>query len=225
MAKNASVLGIYPDRTTVSEAISILQKTGYRPADIAVLSAENTGSKDFAHEKRNRALEAASIGAVAGAIAAAAVGWLATRVTGFPGMESFAALPPVIAGLAGAGSGGTLGWIVGLLLGIRMTQYVAKRYAGRMGCGGILLSVHCDSPEWRQRAEKSLQNTGARHISCASESAADYGATDKPTPREPAILVAREPSQPVVVPVPELAAVRVAPVVIVDRDGVHEGRT
>ena len=67
-----------------------------------------------------------------------------------------------------------------------LTEYVAKRYAGRIRRGGILLSVHCDSREWCDRAKKTLKDTGARNISSASEAAADYGTTDKPTERAPA---------------------------------------
>ena len=200
MAKNTSVFGIYPDRTTVSDAIAILHKGGYRPADIAVLSAENQGSKDFAHEKNSKAPEGAAAGTAVGAAAGLLMGWLvATGVVAFPGLALLAGLRPIIAALAVAACGGALGWLIGLFVGLSMTEYVAKRYAGRMGRGGILLSVHCDSSEWRQRAQKSLKDTGARYISSASESTADYATTDKPTPREP--------------------------VVIAERDKAHEGRT
>ena len=48
MTRNISVIGIYPDRTTVSDAVDVLQKTGYRAMDISVLSSDNQGSKDFA---------------------------------------------------------------------------------------------------------------------------------------------------------------------------------
>jgi hypothetical protein len=90
---------------------------------------------------------------------------------------------------------------VGLLAGLPVTEYVAKRYAGRIRLGGILLSVHCDSPEWCDRAKKALKDTGARNISAASETAADYGTTDKPTERAPVTVtttVVRDevPAQP-----------------------------
>jgi hypothetical protein len=196
MAKNRSVLGIYPDRTTVSDAISVLQKAGYRPADIALLSAENQGSKDFAHEKGSKAPEGAAAGAAVGAIVGAILGWLvATGELALPGLEPLTAVRPVIAALAVAGCGGTLGWLIGLLIGLSLPEYVAKRYAGRMGRGSILLSVHCDSTEWCERAQKALRDTGARHISSARESTADYAATDKPTLREPAVLLDRDEAQ------------------------------
>jgi hypothetical protein len=93
---------------------------------------------------------------------------------------------------------------VGLLVGLGRTEYVAVRYAGRIRNGGILVSVHCDSPEWCDRARKALQNTGAQNISSASEAAADYGTTNKPTERAPALAVVRveTPAAPAVECVP-----------------------
>jgi len=198
MARNTSVVGIYPDRTTVSDAVNVLQKAGYRTTDISVLSSDNPGSKDFAHEKRTKALEGAATGAVSGALVVAALAWFVSIHTlPIPAFGPLVAAGPVLAAMAGGGAGGALGWIVGLLAGLRMTEYVARRYAGRIRRGGILLSVHCDSPEWRDRAKKTLKDSGARNISSASESAADYGTTDKPTERAPETVAKRShaPSQ------------------------------
>jgi hypothetical protein len=192
MAKNISVMGIYPDRATVADAINVLNKAGYRATDISVLSSDNQGSKDFAHEKHTKAPQGAATGAAMGAVIGAALAWyISIQTVTITGLAALAAAGPVMAALAGAGAGGTLGWIVGWLTGMSMTEYVAKRFAGRIRSGGILLSVHCDSPEWCVRAKKALKDTGARNISSASESAADYGATDKPTERAPAITVDR----------------------------------
>lgn len=198
MARNTSVIGIYPDRTTVSDAINVLHKAGYRATDISVLSSDNQGSKDFAHNKRSKALEGAAAGAAAGAILGAGLAWFASIQTVTITIVSLASAGPVLVALAGAGAGGALGWIAGLLAGMRLPEYVAKRYAGRIRRGGILLSVHCDSPEWCGRAKKTLKDTGARNISSAPEAAADYGTADKPTERAP-ITVAipvEAPAQP-----------------------------
>jgi hypothetical protein len=187
MARNTSVMGIYPDRTTVSDAINVLNKAGYRATDIAVLWSDNQGSKDFAHERRTKAPEGAAAGAAVGAVVGAVLAWfLSIQTATIAGLGPLVAAGPVLAALAGAGAGGALGWVVGLLAGLRLTEYVAKRYAGRIRRGGILLSVHCDSQEWCDRAKKTLKDTGAQNISSASEAAADYGTTDKPTERAPA---------------------------------------
>jgi hypothetical protein len=199
MASNISVMGIYPDRTTVSDAVNVLQKTGYRATDISVLSSDNQGTKDFAHERRTKALEGAAVGTAAGAVVGAALGWFLSIQTGntIAILGPLVAAGPVLAALVGAGAGGALGWIVGLLAGVRRTEYVAKRYAGRIRRGGMLLSVHCDSPEWCDRARKTLKDTGARDISFARQAAADYGTADKPTERAPVVVLDRlEPLVP-----------------------------
>jgi hypothetical protein len=192
-------MGIYTDRTTVSDAVNVLNKAGYRATDISVLASDNQGSKDFAHQTRTRALDGAAAGAPVGAVLGAALAWfVSTQPVTFTGFAQLVAAGPVLAAMAGAGAGGALGWIAGLLAGSRLTEYVARRFAGRIRRGGILMSVHCDSPEWCDRAKKTLKDTGARNISCASESAADYGTTDKPTERAPAAVTVRveAPAEP-----------------------------
>jgi hypothetical protein len=186
MARHTSVMGIYSDRTTVSDAINVLHKAGYRTTDISILSSDNQGSKDFGHEKHTRAPRGAAIGAAAGAAIGAALAWFVS-IQSFTigGLVPLIAAGPVVAAAAGAGAGGVLGWIVGFMAGLRQSEYVARRYAGRVRSAGILLSVHCDSPEWCDRATKTLEETGARNISSAAEAAADYGTTDKPTERAP----------------------------------------
>jgi hypothetical protein len=189
MKKNMSVMGIYPDRITVSDAVNVLYKAGYRATDVSVLSSDNQGSKDFGHEKHNKAPEGAATGAAVGAAVGGAFAWLvAIQAVTMTGLMPLVAAGPVLAALAGAGAGGTLGFIAGVLVGLSQTEYVAKRYAGRIRRGGILLSVHCDTPEWCDKATKTLINTGARNISAAPEAAADYGTADKPTERSPAAV-------------------------------------
>jgi hypothetical protein len=186
VAKNTSVVGIYQDRKTVSDAIGVLHNAGYRTTDISVLSSDNQGSKDFAHEKHTQAPKGAALGAAVGAVGGAALAFLVSiQSVAVAGLGALVAAGPLLAALAGAGAGGTLGWIVGWLAGLPLSEYVAKRYAGRIRRGGILVSVHCDTAEWCERAKRTLKDTGARDISSAAEAAADFGTTDKPTERTP----------------------------------------
>lgn len=186
MARNTSVIGIYQDRKTVSDAVGVLHNAGYRTTDISVLSSDNQGTKDFAHEKHTKAPKGAAIGAAVGAIAGAALAFVVSiQSIAIAGLGALVTAGPLMAALAGAGAGGALGWIVGWLAGLPLSEYVAKRYAGRIRRGGILLSVHCDTSEWCERAKKTLRDTGARDISSASEATADFGTTDKPTERTP----------------------------------------
>jgi hypothetical protein len=183
-ATNISAFGIYPDESTVNEAITELKAVGFRDTDISVLFPENLGSKDFAHEKHSKAPEGAVAGGGSGAVIGATVGWLAGMGSLMvPGLEAFAAAGPVLGTLSGMGAGVLAGGLTGALVGAGVPEYEAKRFSGRVRKGGILLSVHCDNPAWARTAKGVLKKSGARHISTASESRADFAKSLRPLPR------------------------------------------
>jgi hypothetical protein len=184
MSKNTSAFGIYRDQTTVSEAVDALKQAGFRSTDISVLFPENSGTKDFAHEKHTKAPEGAVAGASSGAIIGGALGWLAgIGALAIPGIGPFIAAGPIVAMLSGVGVGGTLGGFTGALIGVGIPEYEAKRYEGRIRNGGILLSVHCDNSDWAKRAKELLEHTGATDISTSTEARADFAAAERPEPR------------------------------------------
>ena len=100
-----------------------------------------------------------------------------------PGVGPLIAAGPIMATLAGVGSGGVVGGIIGALAGMGIPEYEAKRYEGRVKEGGILLSVHCDNSDWVGKAKDILKTTGAEDVSSTGEASADYEKTDKPISR------------------------------------------
>ncbi len=182
--KNMAAFGIYPDQTTVSEAVDALKRAGFRNTDISVLFPENMGSKDFGHEKHTKAPEGAVAGASSGAIIGGALGWLAgIGALAIPGIGPFVAAGPILAMLSGIGVGGTVGGFTGALIGVGIPEYEAKRYEGRIRNGGILLSVHCDNTDWAKRAKEVLEHTGASDIATSGEAKADFAVTERPVAR------------------------------------------
>lgn len=182
--KNTAAFGIYPSQAAVEEAVDVFRSAGFRNADISVLFSENTGTKDFGHEKHTKAPEGAVAGATSGAILGGALGWLVgIGALMIPGIGPFVAAGPIVAALSGVGVVGALGGITGGLIGVGIPEYEAKRYEGRIRSGGVLLSVHCDNSDWVKRAKKILADTGATDISTTSEAHADYAASDKPQAR------------------------------------------
>jgi hypothetical protein len=183
-SKNTAVFGIYPDREAVEEGLGHLRAAGFRSTDISVLVPENTGTKDFGHEKNTKAPEGTTSGVVAGGIAGGVLGWLTgIGALAIPGIGPFIAAGPIVAALAGAGAMGTLGGIIGALAGLGIPEYEAKRYEGRIREGGVLVSVHCDSAEWVKRAKALLLTTGAQEVAAAGEKRGDFANADKPMPR------------------------------------------
>jgi len=106
-----------------------------------------------------------------------------------PGIGPFIAAGPIMAALAGAGALGTLGGVVGALVGMGIPEYEAKRYEGRVKHGGILLSVHCDNHDWAKRGEEILKRTGAEDIASTHEASADYATSDKPMLRTRSAII------------------------------------
>jgi hypothetical protein len=186
-SKNISVFGIYNLREGVEDAITLLRDAGYRSTDISVLFSENLGSKDLATEKSSKLPEGATTGAGTGAVIGGVLGWLAgIGALAIPGIGPLVAAGPIVAALAGAGAGGAVGGVTGALIGLGIPEYEAKRYEGRIAKGGILLSVHCDAPDWAKQAKEILERTGAEDISATGEARADFAKSDKPMPRSAA---------------------------------------
>jgi hypothetical protein len=180
--KDTAVLGIYPDYSSVENAVEVLKEAGFRNGDISVLFPQRAGSKGFAHDRGTRVPEGAVAGAGTGAMLGGALGWLVGIGTlAIPGLGPFIAAGPIMAALAGMGMGGAVGGITGALIGMGIPEHQAKRYEVRVKEGGILLSVHSDNSDWAKRANEILQRTGAQDISSTGE--ANYVRSDKPLPR------------------------------------------
>ena len=174
--KDTAVFGIYRDRTSVESAVDALKSAEFRNSDISVLFPENTGTKDFAHEKNTKAPEGASTGAGTGMLLGGGLGWLAgIGALAIPGLGPFIAAGPIMAALAGAGAGGAIGGLTGALVGMGIPEYEAKRYEGRVKDGGILLSVHSDDSQWTKRAKEILERTGAHDVSSTGEASSEKG--------------------------------------------------
>src|SRR3979490_3247124 len=175
MSKNTSVFGIYSTGLQVEEATDSLRLEGFRAADISVLFPDNAGSKDLAHQKSTKAPEGAAAGMSAGAVVGATLGGLAGIGTlAIPELGPVAAAGPILGALAGAGAVGTVGGLIGAIVGLSVPEYEAKRFEGRLKKGGILLSVHCDDSDWMKRAKRILKSTGAIKIAEAAEARADF---------------------------------------------------
>lgn len=169
-----AVFGIYYTGKQAERSVDDLMAAGFLSDDISVLLPDHEGTKSFAHEKNTKAPEGTAAGVTAGGAIGGALGLLAGMgVLAIPGVGPFLAAGPIMAGLAGLGAGAAVGGLVGALVGMGIPEYEAKRYAGRIKEGGVLLSVHCDSTDKVNRAKDLLKHTGAQDIASTSEASAD----------------------------------------------------
>src|SRR5260370_943389 len=90
--RKTAVFGIYPNSTSVESAVDALKAAEFRNSDISVLFPENTGTKDFAHEKNTKAPEGATTGAATVALLGGGLGWLVgIGALAIPGLGPFMA--------------------------------------------------------------------------------------------------------------------------------------
>jgi Heat induced stress protein YflT len=168
--KNTTVFGIYPAPTSVEHGMDTLRIAGFSNSDISVLYPENPESRELAQEKSTQVQHGATVGGGTGVLIGGTMGLLVGMVAlAIPGVGQFMAAGPILAALVGAGVGGVVGEIAGALIGMGMTEDEAKRYEGSVKSGGILLSVHSDTPERTNRARNILEETGAQDISSTGE--------------------------------------------------------
>jgi len=181
MKGNQAVFGVYECTQDTQHAVALMRSAGFRDVDLSVLCAQNLGNKDLAFDKATKAPEGVVAGVSAGAIAGGALGWLTSIGTlVIPGAGPFLAAGPLLGLMAGAGIGGAVAGLAGALIGAGIPEFEARRYAGRIHTGHILLSVHCDNRDWADRGVEVLRQSGAQDISRTSEAEAEFDASERP---------------------------------------------
>jgi hypothetical protein len=170
--KNRAVFGIYSTTAETERAVNDLLQSGFSSQDVSVLMPDQQSTRDFALRKETKAPEGATTGATTGGVIGGTLGVLVGLGTlAIPGIGPLIAAGPLVAGLAGLGAGGAVGGFIGALVGMGIPEYEAKRYEGRVKDGGVLLSVHCETPGEVLRAKEVLKATGATDIAASTESA------------------------------------------------------
>lgn len=172
MSKKA-VIGIVPTYEQAEVLVGQLRAAGFADNDISVLFPDKKGSRDFAHEHSTKAPEGAIAGASAGGAVGGTIGLLAgIGLLAIPGVGPLIAAGPILAALSGAAAGATVGGITGALVGLGIPEIEAKQYENKVKDGNILVSVHAEDEERRDRAKAVLTQNHASDICVASEAKA-----------------------------------------------------
>jgi hypothetical protein len=182
--KATAVFGIFQDVFSVQRAAIALRDADYRNAAVSVLFPDSRRTTDFSREKKIKPPQGLTVGSRIGAVVGGAIGWLTgSGAFTIPGLDSFNASDPIVAALAGIGTGGVVGAIVGCLIDLRSREHGARhtrsasaiarsiKNEDHRNSGGFLLCVHCDT-DCARRAETILKNTGADAVSFSGNAAA-----------------------------------------------------
>jgi len=165
-----AVYGIASSETQAARIATALEADGFSPNDISVLFPDRAGTRDFAHEKRTKAPEGAATGGVTGGLLGGGLGWLVgIGSLAIPGLGPFVAAGPIMAALSGAAIGAAAGGLTGALIGLGVPELEAKQYEAKLRDGNILLSVHTEDSDERERAKEIFEREGAHDIASSSE--------------------------------------------------------
>lgn len=180
MSKKKAVFGIYKTRAEAERGVDDLKMAGFSTEDVSVLMPRTDSAQDMATTKATKAPEGAATGAGAGAAIGGTLGLLVgIGALAIPGVGPFIAAGPIMAALAGVGVGGAIGGIAGALAGMGVPEYEAKRYAGIVKDGGILVSVHTEDADQVTRAKECFERTGAADIASSGEVESDWKSYSK----------------------------------------------
>lgn len=134
------LIGMGVDENEISVLMSEdIHNRFYSTADGKI---KNTGvrvkSGDYAEEG------AAAGAAIGGATGALLAGLFAAGILIAPGI-GLIAVGPMVAALAGAGAGGTVGGFLGLIGGMGFEKHEAEFFAERIKSGDVIIAVHSHS--------------------------------------------------------------------------------
>ena len=176
-----AVMCIVQSRSQAESIVSQLQSAGFLNSDISVLFPNKEGTKDFAHEHNTKAPEGAVAGAGTGGLLGGTLGLLAgIGALAIPGVGPFIAAGPLLAALSGAAAGATVGGITGALIGMGIPEIEAKRYEGKIKGGNLLISVHTEAADERNRAEDIFKKARAEDICSTNEASVPNAKESRP---------------------------------------------
>lgn len=172
MSKQA-VIGILPSYGEAQRTIDDLRAASFADGDLSVLHPDKRSNHDLVHERGSKAPEGAVAGVSAGGVVGGTIGLLAgIGLLAIPGLGPFIAAGPILAALSGAAAGATVGGIAGTLIGLGIPEIVAKQYENKVKDGNILISIHTETTERKDRAKAILAQNHADDICVTGEARA-----------------------------------------------------
>lgn len=117
-------------------------------------------------EKHSHAAQGATAGVTTGSVLGGTLGLLAgIGALAIPGIGPLVAAGPLMAALSGMGAGGTIGSIIGALIGLGIPEREVLKYEHQLKEGSILLSASTHSETETKCILTILKKHGAQNIS------------------------------------------------------------
>ena len=166
------VYGVCPSISNAQHIVDMLLADGFSTNNISILYPDIdtiTTKENLSSIKKTKAPEGAVAGAAAGGIIGGSIGFLTELETIIiPGIGSIVVGGPLLAFLSATAVGGSLGLIIGALIGYGIPEKEAQNYENAIKAGNILLLVSTHLETELERAILILSKEGATQISSSS---------------------------------------------------------
>jgi hypothetical protein len=161
------VTAVFKDRPSAELALKNLSDIGVAGTKVSLLMSDETHAKHFKIRNETKADEGAITGAGIGGIAGTLFSLLASAsVMTVPGLNLVVA-GPLVAALAGLGTGALTGGLIGGLIGTGIPEYEAEVYTKAVQAGDVLLAVEVGDETQKKRVKEILEASDARDIVAA----------------------------------------------------------
>ena len=156
-----TVVGVFDDRASLSNAYRELLASGISSDDVSVLSQGDAAAPPMGAGE-TKAGTGTAVGAAAGAVLGGIAGLAALAI---PGVGPLIAAGPIVAALSGATTGGAVGALAGSFAGLGVPSEHATQYEEAVRGGGTFISVKTADTDAAKRAAAVLEAHGAQRIS------------------------------------------------------------
>jgi hypothetical protein len=156
-----TVVGVFNDRASLSNAYRELVASGIGTDDISVLSQGDAAAPPMGAGE-TKAATGTAVGAAAGAVLGGIAGLAALAI---PGFGPLIAAGPIVAALSGATTGGAMGALAGSFAGLGVPSEHAVTYEAAVRGGGAFISVKTVDEDAAKRAADVLRSHGAERVS------------------------------------------------------------
>lgn len=158
--RQRTVIGVFQDREAAEAAYQHLRDSGVPADDISVMHKPDGGRPEIGVEQTHTGKTTAAVtgvGLVVGGIVGAAL-------LAVPGVGPLLAVGPITLVLGGIGIGGSLGALLGSIIGLGVPTEQAKEYEQAIRNGGIFVAVRATEGTMVHDIRGLLHQYGAQQL-------------------------------------------------------------